>query len=94
MRPGSKVIIRHNPHHAGAEDIIGEVVAYRRGEGFFGCDIVDVRYTDPKTGEEHTMPFGLSCLGPADQATLLALAECHEALAANLRKLAGESNLQ
>ena len=34
------------------------------------------------------MPFGMSCLGPADPGSLIALAEHYEAMAAKLRELA------
>jgi len=40
MEPGTKVIIRQNPHHHGAEDIVGAVVSYRSREGFGGCDML------------------------------------------------------
>jgi len=66
LKPGDKVIIRRNPHHAGAEDIVGTVVRFRPGEGFGGCDLVDVRYADPRYGNNHAMPFAPSCLEPWD----------------------------
>ncbi len=87
LQPGDKVIIRLNPYHPGAEDIVGTVVVFCPGEGFGACDLVEVHYKHPRDGKGHTMPFGLSCLGPADQASLLALAERHEAIAAAIRGL-------
>ena len=92
MKPGDKVIIRQNPHHPGAEDIVGTVVVFRPGEGFGGCDLVDVHYKHLKDGKGYTMPFGLSCLGAAVPTSLIALAEHHEAVAAKLRALAEASN--
>jgi hypothetical protein len=88
MEPGQKVIIRQNPHHPGAENIVGTVTVFRPGEGFAGCDLVDVHYKNPRDGKGYTMPFGMSCLGPADPGSLIALAEHYEAMAAKLRELA------
>lgn len=88
MEPGTRVIIRQNPHHPGAEDIVGTVVVFRPGEGFAGCDLVDIHYRTRRDGKGHTMPFGMSCLGPADPSSLLLLAEQHEAAAAKLREMA------
>jgi len=92
MKPGDKVIIRQNPHHPGAEDIVGTVVVFRPGEGFAGSDLVDVHYKHPTNGKGYTMSFGLSCLGAADPASLLALAEHHEAIASKLRTMAKASS--
>jgi len=88
MEPGQKVIIRQNPHHPGAENIVGTVTVFRPEEGFAGCDLVDVHYKNPRDGKRYTMPFGMSCLGPADPGSLIALAEHYEAMAAKLRELA------
>ncbi len=88
LKPGHKVIIRQNPHHPGVDGIVGTVIVHRPGEGFGGCDLVDVHYKDSKDGKGYTMPFGLACLGPADAASLVALAERYEAIAAQLRKFA------
>lgn len=88
LRSGHKVIIRQNPHHPGVDDIVGTVVVHRPGEGFCGCDLVDVHYKNPRDGKGYTMPFGLACLGSADAASLVALAEQYEAIAAQLRKYA------
>ena len=94
MEPGDRVIIRWNPHHPGAEDIIGTVVVFRPEEGFRGCDLVDVHYKHPRDGKGHTLTFGLCCLGAAEPAGLIALAENHEAAAAKLRRLASEQRLK
>jgi hypothetical protein len=57
MKPGEKVFIRFNPHRSGAEGIVGVVERFEPGSGFMGCDLAYVRYIDPWTGEEETMPF-------------------------------------
>lgn len=88
LKAGNKLIIRQNPHHPGVDGIVGTVVVYRPREGFAGCDLVDVHYRNPKNGKGYTMPFGLACLGTADAASLVALAERHEAIASQLRELA------
>jgi len=92
LKPGDKVVIRQNPHQPGADGIVGTVILYRPGEGFGGCDLVDVHYKNPKDGKGYTMPFGLSYLGPADAASLIALAERYEAIAAQLRECPGTRN--
>jgi hypothetical protein len=92
LKAGDKVIIRQNPHQPGADGIVGTVIVYRPGEGFAGSDLVEVHYKNPRDGEGYTMPFGLSCLGPADAASLVALAERYEALAAQLRECARSRN--
>ena len=92
LKPGDKVIIRQNPHHPGAEGIVGTVLVFRLREGFGESDLVDVHYKHPKSGKGYTMPFGLSCLGSADPASLLALAEHHERIAAKLRAIAKTSD--
>jgi hypothetical protein len=91
LKPGERVLIRQNPHHPGAIDIVGTVVVFRPGEGFAGCDLVDVHYKHPADGTGHTTPFGFSCLGSADPASLVALAEHYETMAAKLRSLAEAS---
>ena len=89
MKPGSTVIIRTNPHHPAAVDIPGTVKAFRHGEGFGGCDLVDVRYEHPRDGKVHTMPFAATCLCFGDRETLVALADRHETIAARIRTIAG-----
>ena len=59
LRPGHKVIIRQNPHHPGVDDIVGTVIVHRPGEGFGGCDLVDVHYKNPKDGKGYTMEIRL-----------------------------------
>ena len=86
MEPGTKVIIRQNPHHPGGIDIVGTVTDFRPGEGCGGSDLIDVRYKYPKTGKRHTMPFNRSCLESATPAALTELAKRHEAIAMELRK--------
>jgi len=88
MEPGTKVIIRHNPHHPGAVDIVGIVIGCRPGEGFGGVDLVDVCYMHPITRKRHTMPLNSSCLESATPAALNELAERYEAIAIDLRKSA------
>ena len=88
MEPATKVIIRQNPHHPGAIDIVGTVTGFRPGEGFGGSDLIDVRYKHPKTGKRHAMPFNRSCLESATSAALTELAKRYEAIAMELRKSA------
>lgn len=96
MRPNDLIIIRRNPHHPGADGIVGTITACRPEEGHGGSDLIDVRYVNPKDGKSYTMPFGPDCLDIADEASLISLAEHHEALAerhqalaARIRGLAG-----
>jgi len=89
LKAGDKVIIVQNPHHPGVDGIVGTVIVYRPGEGFGGSDLVEVHYKNPRNGDGHAMPFGLSCLGPADSTSLVALADRYEAMAAQLREYAG-----
>ena len=86
--PGSKVLVRENPHHPAAVDIVGTAVAYRRRTGFAGCDLVDVRYEDPQDGRVHGRPFEPSLLLPASRHALEEAAARCEAMAAELRRLA------
>ena len=90
MKPGTRVVIKFNPHRAGDEDIVGTVVAFQPGAGFMGCDLVTVRYTSPRDGSEHELPFATYNLFAADRAALLARAERHEEQARRLREMAGE----
>jgi len=91
--PGTTVVIRHNPHHAGSEGIAGTVVGFRPGAGFAGCDLVAVEYEDTLEGCLHVMPFAPENLSPGDSEALLAMARRHESIAAKLRRLAGEETL-
>lgn len=87
LKPGDRVIIRLNPHDQRAEDIVGTVIVFRPSAGFGGCDLVDVHYKNPRTGQGRTDPFGLDCLGSASAGELIRLAEHHERQAARLRQL-------
>jgi hypothetical protein len=87
MEPGTKVIIRQNPHHPGAVDIVGIVTGFRPGEGLGGADLVDVCYWHPRTGKQHTMPLNSSCMDSASPEALNKLAERYEMLSLELRKL-------
>lgn len=88
MKPGDKVYIRHNPHRRDAENIIGTVVRFEPGAGFMGCDLAFVRYTDPWTGGEETMPFGTANLLAGNREDLISVAERFEGQAALLREFA------
>jgi hypothetical protein len=92
IKVGTQVLININPHHSGAENILGTITAARLGEGFAGCDLVDVTYEHPGTGETHTMPFSLEKLSMGNSAALAACAERHEAIAAEYRRLAVQSH--
>jgi hypothetical protein len=46
MKKGDKVVILYNPHHKGAEQIIGTIKDYK-GERICGSDIYYVEYTNP-----------------------------------------------
>ena len=88
--PGDRVLVVHNPHRP-VEGVLGTVVAFRPGVGFMGCDLVDVRYEDPRTGEEDTFPFGTANLAPASRDVLLARAERLEMMAREMRSLARQA---
>lgn len=85
---GRRVVIRFNPHHAAAENVVGLVTAVRVGEGFFGTDLIEVEYQDPRDGTVHVMLFGTANLSPGEPAALIEIAERHEAIAAELRRMA------
>ena len=89
--PGTRIVIRFNPFHEHAKGIIGTVVAFRPGTGFAGCDLAEVKYEDPWTGEVHTLPFGTTNLSPGDPHALRILAMRYEQMAIELRELADES---
>jgi hypothetical protein len=69
--PGTRVIIHHNPHDFSAQEVLGVITGVRKGEGFAGTDLVDVRYTHPVSDTEHEFPFCPDLLELADAA-----AEC------------------
>ena len=77
-----------------AENILGTVVRYGKGEGFMGVDLVDVEYVESRTGETHIMPFGLYNLESADPAHLTELAERWEHMAAEMREWATRGRLE
>lgn len=86
--PGSRVVIRRNPHHPPAEDVVGRVVSLQEGAGFMGCDLVEVRYENPRDGQVYERPFATANLSPGEPRVLLEMAERYEGLAAQLRALA------
>jgi hypothetical protein len=55
-----------------------------------GCDLADIRYEHPHTGELHTMPFATSHLSPGEPRFLRQLVDRYAALADELRALAEE----
>ena len=57
MKPGDKVIIKFNPFHKGAEQIIGTIKDYK-GERICGSDIYYVEYLNPQDGKSYVMPLG------------------------------------
>jgi len=87
--PGTKILIKTNPHEA-AEGIIGTVKAYRAGEGFMRCDLVEVEYHSPREGALVVYPFGTFHLGGTAE-EMEAAADVLEAQAADLRRLAKEA---
>jgi hypothetical protein len=87
MEPGTKVIIRQNPHHPGAVDIVGTIASFRPGEGFGGAALVDICYRHPKTGKRQTMPLNSSCIEPVSPGALNELATRYETMALELRNL-------
>ena len=89
MEKGDKVIIKFNPHHKGAEQIIGTVKSYRPGAGFGGCDLVDVKYVYHEDGKVYIMPFGRHNLLESESAAdFLKMAEHYETLATHCREMA------
>ena len=86
--PGSRVLVRHNPHDPRAEDVDGVVTGIGTGAGFGGCDLIHVRYASG--GAEHERPFTNDDLNPATPEALRHLAERLEAQAAELRRIAGD----
>jgi hypothetical protein len=89
--PGASVVIVDNPHHPDAADIVGEVVEFRPGAGFAGCDLVLVRYQRLRDGTWHTMPFGAAGLDLGDRASILSRAARHDMQAARLRAMAAHT---
>ena len=56
-----------------------------------GCDLAYVRYTCPRDGQTHELPFGTVNLEPGSSEDLTELAERYEAQAAELRRVAAEA---
>ena len=90
LQPGSLVLIDSNPHHPRAAGILGTIRSFRPGAGVMRSDLADVEYDDPRDGQKHLMPFGLSHLRPGEPAWLLEAAERYEARARELRELASK----
>ena len=90
-KPGTRVVIAHNPFHAAATGIVGVVARTEPGSGFMGCDLIYVRYQNPVDGEEHEMPFADTNLQPGSRDELIARAQRHEEQAAVLRRMAEEA---
>ncbi len=88
--PGSKVVIRYNPHDEDASDIVGVVTRFEPGAGFMGCDLATVRYEIPRDGSEHELPFATYNLDFGDCDALLERAARHEEQAARFRAMAEE----
>lgn len=90
MKPGDRLVITYNPHVASATNVVGEIVSLHPGEGFQGCGLAQVEFTDPPTGETHVFPFATYNLASGDRGALIRWAERHETEAARLRALAEE----
>ncbi|HKX46270.1 MAG TPA: hypothetical protein VJP77_06175 [Planctomycetota bacterium] len=90
-KPGTRVVIAHNPFHAAATGIVGVVTRTEPGSGFMGCDLIYVRYQHPTTGETHELPFSDANVTPGESEQLLARARWHEEQAALMRRMAGEA---
>ena len=86
MNIGSKVIITFNPHHKGADKIIGTI--RKRGEVVCGSQLYYVKYKNPVDGQIYTMPIGHHNLQATSEANLIEMADYHESLAAEFRHLA------
>jgi len=89
---GHRVIITFNPHDRTASDLFSlGTIESEPTPGPLGATLVDVRYASPADGTEQTMPIALHSLAAADAHTLTALAEQHEAKAAEYRQLANQA---
>ena len=86
VRLGDRVIITSNPHDYTASKILGTISAIGIEAGFGGCDLVDVSYEHPITGDAHELPFSPKNLLRADAQTLTLLAQRYEAIAAQFRR--------
>ena len=95
MKPGDKVIIKFNPHHDGADKIIGTAKSIEpRPGGLRVCNLVYVEYMHPWEGRMYTMPFGLHNLQLTSETNLIALAKHHEALAKEYWELVKQSRTE
>lgn len=89
---GHRVIITFNPHERTASDLysVGTIES-TPATGPLAATLVDVRYASPADGAERTMPIALHNLAEATADALTALAEQHEAKAAEYRRLAAQA---
>ncbi|MBU1242940.1 hypothetical protein KJ612_07040 [Myxococcota bacterium] len=89
---GHRVIITFNPHERTASDVytVGSIES-APVPGPLAATLVDVRYPSPADGTERTMPIALHNLAEANASALTALAEQHEAKAAEYRRLADQA---
>ena len=85
-QPNDRVIIRENPHDREAVGIVGRVV---RVEPCGDMPLYFVAYDGCEA--EGGLPISVNGLESGDSPHLIALAEEHEAKAAELRRLAGEA---
>ena len=86
MNIGDKVIIIFNPHHKGADKIIGTIK--RRGEIVCGSQLYYVEYKNPQDGQNYNMPIGHHNLQLTSEVNLIEIAEYHESIAAECRRMA------
>lgn len=89
---GHRVIITFNPHERTASDLytVGTIES-APAPGPLAATLVDVRYTSLGDRAERTMPIALHNLAEANADALAALAEQHEAKAAEYRRLADQA---
>jgi hypothetical protein len=84
-----RVALKFNPHHKGAEQIIGTVKS--KGDIICGSQLYDVEYQNPADGQIYNRPLGHHNLQATGEANLIKLAEHHETLATNFRALAKQA---
>ena len=89
---GHRVIITFNPHERTASDLytVGTIES-APAPGPLAATLVDVRYASFGDSAERTMPIALHNLAEANADALTALAEQHEAKAAEYRRLADQA---
>ncbi|MBF0246362.1 MAG: hypothetical protein HQL31_14040 [Planctomycetes bacterium] len=90
IKRGQKVVIVHNPFHERAKDIVATVKKWMPGEGHMGCDLAELEYRHPGTGEKHVLPFRACNFQAVDPGVLRKMADKYEAEAADFRKMADE----